>query len=244
MTEQREPTGPRQNVKLALYALSGNQCAFPGCDAPVFEEESIVGEICHINARSPGGPRFIAGLSNEELHASANLLLLCRKHAKIIDDHPEEYPAEQLRKMKADHEAHAGQPPASLMHRLIEALAPSEVPVNWWERPGAPVFRLGLASNRPQGGTWTYDVGVKQFTGGDIGTLRYRYRHGDQQHELEDADLRKDRQWRLATLSLMEESQPLELELTFWWEGDERRVTYRWERESCFQRSQSSEEYS
>ncbi|HEY6803760.1 MAG TPA: hypothetical protein VI306_09295 [Pyrinomonadaceae bacterium] len=40
-----------------LFALSGNQCAFPECEAPIVDAASgiIVGEICHIKARSPKG---------------------------------------------------------------------------------------------------------------------------------------------------------------------------------------------
>jgi hypothetical protein len=43
-----------------LFALSGNVCAFPGCTAPIVDTEHgiVTGEICHIKARSPEGPRY------------------------------------------------------------------------------------------------------------------------------------------------------------------------------------------
>jgi hypothetical protein len=40
-----------------LFARSQNRCAFTGCDFPIVEEsDTVTGIICHINARSPGGP--------------------------------------------------------------------------------------------------------------------------------------------------------------------------------------------
>ena len=77
---------PSSKVKFALFTLSANQCAFPGCDAPLFEEGSIVGDVCHINGQRPGSARYTEGLSDEELHGIANLVLLCKKHHKIVDD--------------------------------------------------------------------------------------------------------------------------------------------------------------
>ena len=42
-----------------LFALSGNECAFPGCKAPMVDAGSgiVVGEICHIKGKSPNGIR-------------------------------------------------------------------------------------------------------------------------------------------------------------------------------------------
>lgn len=188
---------PSSKVKFALFTLSANQCAFPGCDAPLFEEGSIVGDVCHINGQRPGSARYTEGLSDEELHGIANLVLLCKKHHKIVDDDEGKYNADWLRRKKAEHEARATITPTTVLHWLIDALAP-EVPEKWWERPGAPVFQFNLDSTRRD--EWIFRVGVRQIDGGDIGKLRYRYRHGDLEYDIRDADLRKQRRWRLENL--------------------------------------------
>jgi hypothetical protein len=67
------------------------------------EGDSIIGEICHIRAASPNGPRHDAEQSTVDRHAYDNLILLCAKHHKVVDDDPEVYTVERLIKMKADH---------------------------------------------------------------------------------------------------------------------------------------------
>lgn len=236
-------SGPRQNVKFALFALSGNQCAFPDCDASMFEEGTIVGEICHIHAQQPGGPRYKNGLIGKELHSIENLVLLCQKHHKIVDENPVQYDAARLKEIKEDHESRAAITPNQVLHRLIEVLTP-EVPDNWWERPSAPVFHLNLASSRPPDRSWVFEVGLEQVDGGDIGNLHYRYRLGEIEHELKKPTLLKSRKWQLGNLDFRPRGEPFELELKFWWAGAERSVTYRWETEAAFQDNPGSVRYS
>lgn len=71
-----------------LYSLSGNVCAFPGCTAPIFDTTLgvLVGEVCHIRARSPEGPRYDQFQTAEERDGYDNLILMCSPHNKIIDD--------------------------------------------------------------------------------------------------------------------------------------------------------------
>jgi hypothetical protein len=88
-----------------LFAVSHNQCAFQNCESPVVEEsDSITGVVCHIKARSIGGPRYDAQQTEEERHSFANLILLCSRHGKIIDSEPERYTVDKLREMKRQHE--------------------------------------------------------------------------------------------------------------------------------------------
>lgn len=65
--------------------------------------ESLVGEVCHIFARGQKGPRATPSIPPEELDSANNLVLLCRKHHKYVDDHPELFPAERLTKIKIKH---------------------------------------------------------------------------------------------------------------------------------------------
>ncbi len=97
--------GPSRKTLNKLYALSRNQCAFKNCDAPIIEgADTITGILCHIKARSPGGPRYDATQTDEQRHSDANLLLLCAKHAKIVDTEPERYTVAKLQEMKRLHE--------------------------------------------------------------------------------------------------------------------------------------------
>lgn len=88
-----------------LFALSGNRCAFPGCNAPLVEKsETITGEICHVRAASPGGPRYDPAQSDDARNAGANLILLCGRHHKLVDEEPQTFTIEKLTEFKILHE--------------------------------------------------------------------------------------------------------------------------------------------
>lgn len=92
-----------------LFAMSGNECAMPGCKVEILSESGVLlGEICHINARSKKGPRFDPSQSNEERNGYGNLLILCPNCHKIIDSREDLYPAEALREIKRIHEEYCG----------------------------------------------------------------------------------------------------------------------------------------
>jgi hypothetical protein len=76
---------------------------------------SIVGEICHIKARAPGGPRYDARQSTEDRHGYENLILLCANHHTVIDDDTEAYTTDRLVKMKRDHEQLAASMPSAFV---------------------------------------------------------------------------------------------------------------------------------
>ena len=107
-TEMSEPT--KKTIK-KLFALSGNICAFPGCSSPIIESAgTVIGEICHIQAKNNGGPRYNASLSTKECNAFEKLILLCRNHHKIIDAQPEMYNTNTLIELKSTHESAVGRP--------------------------------------------------------------------------------------------------------------------------------------
>lgn len=118
----------RRTVK-RLFALSGNECAFPGCAALLADSASdiLIGEVCHIKAQNSNGPRYDPRLSDEELHAFENLILLCPTHHTVIDVDSSSYPVERLLAMKAEHEqAHAGgHEPSNMLADALRASAPS-----------------------------------------------------------------------------------------------------------------------
>jgi hypothetical protein len=103
-----EPTRPSQAMIKRLFAHSANRCPFPKCTSALVVGESVVGEICHIEADQPGGPRYNARQTPAERHGYDNLILMCPTHHKVIDDDEETYTVEKVKAMKAKHEANAG----------------------------------------------------------------------------------------------------------------------------------------
>ncbi len=92
-----------------LFALSGNVCAFPGCNAPIVDTDTgvVVGDICHIKGRSENGPRYDPTQSEAERNGYDNLLVMCVPHNRIVDDQRTYhlYPVEVLQEYKRNHEA-------------------------------------------------------------------------------------------------------------------------------------------
>jgi len=85
-----------------LWGRSGNRCA--RCKHLVVDDESVVGEECHIISPRSNGPRHDPSYPQEKLDSQENLILLCRVDHKIIDDQYESYTVDILRQMKATHE--------------------------------------------------------------------------------------------------------------------------------------------
>lgn len=107
---------PNESDVRKLFGKSMNRCAFEKCPNNIIELSSgvIVGQICHINAKSPKGPRYLSSQTDKERHGYDNLVLLCRPHHAIIDHKQSEleYSAEFLRALKARHEAAGEAAPA------------------------------------------------------------------------------------------------------------------------------------
>lgn len=106
MLEARLASPTHRDVK-RLFALSGNRCAFPKCQTAIAEGTSLVGEICHIKADKPDGPRYDPAQTDGERQSFDNLILMCANHHKVVDDDEESYSVERLRKLKAEHESRA-----------------------------------------------------------------------------------------------------------------------------------------
>lgn len=84
-------------------------CAFPGCPAAlVAPSGTITGEICHIRAQNPGGPRFDRAQTETARQAYENLILFCGDHHKVIDAEEGLYTVDVLERVKANHERRVG----------------------------------------------------------------------------------------------------------------------------------------
>jgi hypothetical protein len=117
---------PTERDVKKLFALSLNQCAFPNCIQSIFTlSDEMIGEICHIKAQSPNGPRYDPVQTEAERHSFENLILFCRNHHKIVDDQPEKYTIEWLAKIKKEHERNGNieltQDDVRHAHRLLES---------------------------------------------------------------------------------------------------------------------------
>lgn len=101
----RRPTAAERN---RLWALSGHICAFPDCAQELTEISGTryltQGEIAHIRAHSPEGPRHDPSLPQHEVDSYANTILLCRKHHRIVDSDESTYTVDILLKWKREHE--------------------------------------------------------------------------------------------------------------------------------------------
>jgi hypothetical protein len=106
---RRKLSFTERTIKLVAFR-TGNRCAFPGCQERLIEpatpldEPVILGEIAHIRGENPGAARYDASMTNAERQRNDNLLVLCRRHHRVVDGQEATYPVEVLLAMKADHE--------------------------------------------------------------------------------------------------------------------------------------------
>lgn len=95
---------PAAETIRALFARSGNQCAFPGCTQHLINHKNqFVGQVCHIEAAMPGGERYNEFQTDEQRRHYNNLLLMCYAHHIETDD-VSEYPVKRLVEIKNEHE--------------------------------------------------------------------------------------------------------------------------------------------
>lgn len=95
-----------QNIK-RLWGKAAGRCAFPVCGFDCLEyvvqnSPVVIGEMAHVIAKKPNGPRGKPG-GGEDTYE--NLILLCPTHHRLIDKAPEgSYPEELLHEWKVSHE--------------------------------------------------------------------------------------------------------------------------------------------
>ncbi len=137
-----------------LFALSGNQCAFPGCTNAVTgqvapgEQPVTLAQRAHIVGVGRQGPRSRAVPLSADIDAVENLTLLCGVHHRIVDANPRIYSVEVLAKYKADHEARMAPkdirpvpPPLEADTVDLSLLPVSELPDTVWR--ATSLFRTG-----------------------------------------------------------------------------------------------------
>jgi hypothetical protein len=101
---------PERDARM-LWGAAGAHCAFPQCPRDLIliategADPVLVGEMAHIVASSPDGPRGSSPLSREERDTFDNLLLLCPEHHKTVDENVGLYTVQLLHRYKREHES-------------------------------------------------------------------------------------------------------------------------------------------
>jgi len=136
--EHRSPTPA--TVK-ELYA-NAFRCAYPSCRRPLYKVDSETGErslnsnVAHICARSEGGERWDAKMTEEENRSAGNLLILCLEHAWEVDrpNRAMAFPPALLKAWKQEQlnefDAIGGQGWMLTSEMADDALRASEEPIN------------------------------------------------------------------------------------------------------------------
>jgi hypothetical protein len=117
---------------------AGTHCSRPDCSAPTTAAAEHprgvrdIGVAAHIAGAAPGSARFDSTMPSHERRSETNGIWLCQNHAKEVDDDPQSFTVELLRRWKAEREmaaanalgrGHRAVPPAgdaSLRLRLLE----------------------------------------------------------------------------------------------------------------------------
>jgi hypothetical protein len=107
-------------TRLMLAVAAGGRCEFAGCNDVLFEHHltlrgGVFGQNAHIIAYSEDGPRASGESGTAEVHDISNLMLLCPKCHKQVDDEPGRFPVDVLRQYKQAHETRI---------RLVTGLGP------------------------------------------------------------------------------------------------------------------------
>lgn len=103
MKEEPKRLAPTVDTLRALFAKSGNECAFPDCHHLLVDEDNeFVAQVCHIEDAMPGC-RFNEDQTNEERRSYNNLILFCYRHHIKTND-PLKYTVKKLKEIKQQHE--------------------------------------------------------------------------------------------------------------------------------------------
>jgi SMODS-associated and fused to various effectors sensor domain len=99
-----------RDTERLLIARAAGRCEFRGCNEflyvhPLTGETGNFGENAHVVAFRRGGPRGDVPNRPADIDDTDNLMLLCRRDHKLIDDDPDRYTVEELKAHKHEHEA-------------------------------------------------------------------------------------------------------------------------------------------
>lgn len=126
-----------------LFAVSGNQCAFPGCTQALVDTSGgkVTGEICHIKAQSEGGPRFDSTQTGADRNGYDNLIAMCPIHHQVIDSDVSTYTVDRLQGIKKDHETRtttvsepSDEIAETLINKILSRISPAHKNIEYYEQ--------------------------------------------------------------------------------------------------------------
>jgi hypothetical protein len=110
-------------VKRAVALRAGYACSFTGCPqltaGPSDESEmavTMIGKAAHIHAAARGGRRYLESMTPQERAGISNAIWLCANHADLIDRDEARFTADELRRMKREHEAKCAERQRNALH--------------------------------------------------------------------------------------------------------------------------------
>lgn len=125
---------------------------FPGCAHAIIQGEVVIGEICHIRAASPGGPRYDLTQSEEDRHAFDNLIIFCPTHHTWVDRDPDLYTVEKLQEMKQGYtppDLPLSEEDLERASRLLAAPTVQSIGQSGGYTAGTMIFNVGPAPEAP-----------------------------------------------------------------------------------------------
>lgn len=131
---------PSSETLKLLYVRSGNECSYPDCDHPIFNDNGLyIAQLCHINAANDGGQRFDKFQSDEERRAPENLLFMCHRHHKETDDE-KLFTVDKLNDIKTHHESKFTEKGKEASKEMIRQI---QFETNYfWKKQAAKTFEL------------------------------------------------------------------------------------------------------
>ena len=107
-----------------LWGLAAGRCSYLGCSEPciefIAENPTVLGEMAHMIAKRPRGPR---GIGTGGADSYDNLILLCPTHHKTVDQSPDNFPAILLQDWKKRHEINIAEALASPVFKTLNEVA-------------------------------------------------------------------------------------------------------------------------
>ncbi len=109
LKQKSESTGTSTKDQKVLWSRAAGRCSMAECRDRLTMDKSVdgqltLGEMCHIVGEKKDAARGISILTLKQRNAYSNLILLCRKHHRIIDEDASKYPVEELHRIKSEHE--------------------------------------------------------------------------------------------------------------------------------------------
>jgi hypothetical protein len=128
---------PSAETYKLLYVRSGNECAYPDCNHPIFNDDGLyIAQLCHIKAANVGGQRYDENQTDEQRRAPENLLFMCHRHHKETDSFKEE----KLLEIKRNHESRFTESGKQLSKEMLEQV--SKESNYYWSRQKDKEFEL------------------------------------------------------------------------------------------------------